>query len=256
MLITFLGFVTGALVGLTGTGGGALLTPLLMILTPYPAGVIIGTDIVTGAFTKLLGVFEHQKLDQVRWRLAMFLIAGALPGTLGGIFLIRVLKDHFIEAQLDHLLRVGLGVTLFGVGFLLPIARLGRSKLRNTLADMQTRQGQLRLASVGAVVGFLVALTSIGSGSLLMIFLLLLTPYRMGELVGTDILFGLASMSLAGAMHVWMGHFDSGLFLRLVVGGLPGVALGSRLTQRLPERHFNWVFSLLYLSLGARLLVG
>ena len=110
--------------------------------------------------------------------------------------------------------------------------------------------------AVGALVGFLVALTSIGSGSLLMVFLLLLTPYPLGELVGTDILYGLATMALAGSMHVRMGHFDSGLFLHIVVGSLPGVVVGSRLTRIIPERYFSWLFTVLYFSLGARLLVG
>ena len=102
----------------------------------------------------------------------------------------------------------------------------------------------------------MVALTSIGSGSLLIVFLLLLTPYPLGELVGTDILYGLATMALAGFMHVRMGHFDSNLLLRLAVGSLPGVVIGSRLTKIIPERYFSWLFTVLYFSLGARLLVG
>jgi len=256
MFITILGFITGTLIGLTGTGGGVLLTPLLMVLTPYPAVVIIGTDIVNGAFTKLLGVFEHRRLGQVRWRLATFLIAGTLPGTVGGVLLLGFLKARLVGSQLDHLLRILLGATLFGVAFLLPFARLGKLKPRPRLVDSQVGGGRLKLMAVGALVGFLVALTSIGSGSLLMIFLLLLTPFPIAELVGTDILYGLATMALAGSFHVWVGHFDSSLFARLIFGALPGVMLGSRLSRIIPERHFNWLFSILYFSLGARLLVG
>jgi hypothetical protein len=89
-----------------------------------------------------------------------------------------------------------------------------------------------------------------------MIFLLLLTPYPLGELVGTDILYGLATMALAGFLHLRMGHFDSSLFLRVVAGSLPGVVLGSRLTRIIPERYFSWLFTILYFSLGTRLLVG
>jgi hypothetical protein len=102
----------------------------------------------------------------------------------------------------------------------------------------------------------MVALTSIGSGSLLMIFLLLLIPLPLARLVGTDILFGLATMALAGTAHLWMGHFNSGLFLKLLAGSIPGVILGSRLTRVIPERYFSWLFSVLYFSLGARLLAG
>ena len=256
MFITLIGFITGILIGLTGTGGGVLLTPLLLVLTPYPAVTLIGTDIVNGAFTKLLGVFEHRRLGQVRWRLATFLIVGTVPGTIGGILLLSSLKSRLVGAQLDHFLRLVLGLTLFCIAFLLPLVRLGKVKPPKTWVDAPGIGARLKLVAVGALVGFLVALTSIGSGSLLMIFLLLLTPYPLGELVGTDILYGLATMALAGFLHVRMGHFDSGLFLRVVAGSLPGVVLGSRLTRIIPERYFSWLFTILYFSLGTRLLVG
>ena len=256
MFITVIGFLTGTLIGLTGTGGGVLLTPLLMVLTPYPAVVLIGTDIVNGAFTKLLGVFEHRRLGQVRWRLATFLIVGTLPGTVGGILLLRFMKARMAGGELDHLLRLALGVTLFGVAILLPLVRLGKIKPPKTWVDTPGASARVKLIVVGALVGFLVALTSIGSGSLLMVFLLLLTPYPLGELVGTDILYGLATMALAGTMHVGMGHFNSSLFLRVVAGSLPGVVVGSRLTRIIPERYFSWLFTVLYFSLGTRLIVG
>jgi hypothetical protein len=256
MLITVIGFITGILIGLTGTGGGVLLTPLLMVLTPYPAVTLIGTDIINGAFTKLLGVFEHRRLGQVRWRLATFLIIGTVPGTFGGILLLSFLKSRLVGAELDHFLRLMLGVTLFCVSILLPLVRLGKIKPPKTWVDAPVISARLKLVAVGALVGFLVAMTSIGSGSLLMVFLLLLTPYPLGELVGTDILYGLATMALAGTLHMRMGHFDSGLFLHVVVGSLPGVVVGSRLTKIIPERYFSWLFTVLYFSLGARLLVG
>lgn len=256
MLITVVGFITGVLIGLTGTGGGVLLTPLLMVLTPYPAVTLIGTDIVNGAFTKLLGVFEHRRLGQVRWGLATFLIIGTVPGTIAGILLLSFLKSRLAAGQLDHLLRLVLGITLFCVSFLLPLVRLGKIKLPTNWVDGPAVSARLGLVVAGAAVGFMVAMTSIGSGSLLMVFLLLLTPYPLGELVGTDILYGLATMALAGSLHLRMGHFDSGLFLHVVLGSLPGVILGSRLTRIIPERYFSWLFTILYFSLGTRLLVG
>jgi uncharacterized protein len=256
MLITVIGFFTGILIGLTGTGGGVLVTPLLMVLTPYPAIVLIGTDIVNGALTKLIGVFEHRRLGQVRWRLASFLIAGTVPGTIGGMLVLNHLKARMGGHELDHFLRLVLGVTLFCVAILLPLVRLGKIKPPKTWMDSPVFSARLNLVAVGALVGFLVALTSIGSGSLLMVFLLVLTPYPLGELVGTDIFYGLATMALAGFMHVRMGHFDSGLLMHLVIGSLPGVVIGSRLTKIIPERYFSWLFTALYFSLGARLLIG
>lgn len=256
MFLTTLGFLTGILIGLTGTGGGVLLTPLLLLLTPYSALVIIGTDIVNGAVTKLVGVFEHQRLEQVHWRLARFLITGSAPGTLFGILVVSLLKTRLHATQLDHVLKIALALTLFSVSLLLPWLRNRQGKLPRSLADFNATGEGLKLVAVGALVGFLVAVTSIGSGSLLMVFLLLLVPLPLGELVGTDILFGLVTMALAGSLHLWMGHFDRDLFLRLVIGALPGVVIGSRLTRRIPDRYFSWVFSVLYFWLGARLLAG
>lgn len=256
MFITILGFITGTLIGLTGTGGGVLLTPLLLIFTPYPAVVVIGTDLVNGAVTKLLGVVEHRRLGQVHWRIAAFLVMGSAPGTVAGILFVGMLKTHLAAAQLDHALKTVLALTLFGVSLFLPFVRNGHFRLAKTSIEPRSTGEGLKLVSVGAVVGFLVAVTSIGSGSLLMVFLLLLVPLPLGALVGTDIMFGLVTMALAGSLHLWMGHFDSGLFLRLTAGALPGVVLGSRLTRLIPERYFSWLFSILYFSLGARLLAG
>ena len=149
-----------------------------------------------------------------------------------------------------------LGVTLFGVSLFLPFARGGRLRLPGQIAESGSRGEAARLAAVGATVGFLVAITSVGSGSLLMIFLLLVVPLPFGKLVGTDLLFGLVTMALAGSLHLAMGHFSLPLFLKLALGALPGVVIGSRLTRWIPERYFSWLFTILYFSLGARLLVG
>jgi uncharacterized membrane protein YfcA len=256
MYLTLLGFVTGILIGLTGTGGGVLLTPLLLLFTSYPAAIIIGTDIINGATTKLLGVFEHRKLDQVRWDLAGFLICGSVPGTLCGGLLVKYLQTHLPAASLDHILKVALAYTLFGVSVLVPFVRSGKSRWPSIMPDLKLISTRAKLILIGALVGFLVALTSIGSGSLLMVFLLFLIPLPAASLVGTDLAFGLATMTLAGSMHLWMGHFDGGLYLRLIVGALPGVVIGSRLTRVVPDRYYSWIFSVLYFSLGWRLLAA
>jgi len=256
MLITLVGLVGGILIGLTGTGGGVLVTPLLLIFTPYPAVVIIGTDILSGAVTKLVGVLEHRRLGQVHWGLAKFLIVGSVPGTVAGIVLIRLLKTHLTVTELDHVLKMILGATLFGVSFLLPLVRGTRGRLLGRGIEPGSARPRVKLLVVGASVGFLVAMTSIGSGSLLMIFLLFLVPMSFAHLVGTDILFGLVTMALAGSLHLALGHFSAGLFLRLAAGAIPGVIIGSRLTRIIPDRYFSWLFSILYFSLGARLLVG
>jgi uncharacterized protein len=265
MLIAILAFITGILVGFTGTGAGVILTPLLLLTTPFSAVTVIGTDLASGALTKLVGVFEHRKLGQVKWKLAAWLLGGSLPGTLIGLAFLRFLELHGSPTRLDHLLRIFLGVTLFGVSMFFPFLR-GRREgsqaggrrlaLGRQLSEARTAGARAVLILVGLVVGFLVSITSVGSGSLLMIALLVLAPLPLGSLVGTDILFGLVTTALAGSLHFEMGHFNSRLFLLLVAGEVPGVVLGSRLTRRIPERAVTWLFSILYFSLGARLLAG
>jgi len=256
MWVIALAFFVGTLIGMTGTGSGVVLTPLLLILTPYPALTIIGTDVVIGTLTRLLGVLEHKRLKQVRWRLGVFLIGGSIPGTVAGGVLVHWMKSHLAAPQIDHALKTVLAILLITVAVFLPIARSRESNLRHTLVEPRTPFEGFKLLATGALVGLLVAVTSIGSGSLMMIFLLLLTPFRAAEMVGTDILFGVGAGALASALHLGMGNLDTGLFLRLLAGTLPGVILGSRLTVRVSERNFSWLFTVLYLALGVRLLVG
>lgn len=256
MLIVAIAFLAGVLIGLTGTGAGVILTPLVMLVTPFPAAVVIGTDLMSGAVTKLAGVWEHRKLGQVDWKLAAWLLGGSVPGTLAGILALHTLELGAPSHEVDRLLRVLLGVTLFAVSFALPFLRGRNFRPRPGPVGKGAVTRKAKLATAGAVVGFLVALTSVGSGSLLMIALLALVPLPLGRLVGTDILFGLVTTALAGSLHFAMGHLDPKLFVLLAAGEVPGVVVGSRLTRRLPERYFTWLFSALYFSLGARLLVG
>ncbi len=256
MLIPFLAFITGMLVGLTGTGAGAILTPLLLLATPFHALTVIGTDLMSGAVTKLAGVFEHRKLGQVQWNLAGYLLGGSVPGSVAGILFINYIKAWMSAAELDHVLKVLLGLTLFSVSLLLPFLRGNKGLSLTGASNLSISNGGLKLVAVGAIVGFLVSMTSVGSGSLLMISLLVLVPLPLGSLVGTDILFGLVTTALAGSLHWEMGNFNMNLFLLLVAGEVPGVIIGSRLTRRIPECYVTWLFSILYFSLGARLLVG
>jgi uncharacterized protein len=255
MMVTLLGFFTGILVGMTGTGAGALLTPLLLLFTPYPVLVVIGTDLVAGVVTKMAGFAGHWKFGRIYWQLGAYIILGSLPGSVAGILLILLLKANLSATHLEASLRGCVGVALFAASISLPYVRRRRlaasGQLRSPLPF--SRAG---FVAVGAVVGFLVALTSVGSGSLLMIFMVAVTPIPITELVGTDIMLGLATTVLASSLHLWMGHFNLGLFGDLALGSVPGVVAGSWLSHRIPERYVSWALSLLYLSLGARLLLS
>lgn len=256
VLIVILAFVTGILVGLSGTGAGVLLTPILLLVTPLRVLTVIGTDLMSGAVTKLAGVLVHRKVGQIRWDLAGYLLAGSIPGSVTSIAFIHFMQTRISMAQLDHAVKVLLGVTLFGVALFLPYLRNRKRPFSAENANLRVSAAGLKLVAVGAVVGFLVSMTSVGSGSLLMIALLALVPLPIGSLVGTDLLFGLVTTALAGSLHWGMGNFNTSLFLVLVAGEVPGVIIGSRLTRWVPERVFTWIFSIFYLLLGARLLTG
>ena len=256
-----LGLITGFLIGLTGTGGGVLLKQLLFLFTSFSATVIIGTSLLVGALAKVVGAIEHRRLGHVHWGLALLLIAGSVPGALLGVLLIQKILSTFLASQLDLFLRWLLALSMFSVAVLLPF--VGQKRKRDVQSNSESaafpdlsRSRQVQFVVVGAGVGFLVALTSVGSGSLMMAFLLLTVPLPLARLVGTDILFGLGATAVAGSLHLWMGHFDGSLFVKLAVGVVPGVVVGSRITRLLPEISFRWIFSLLYFSLAARLLVG
>lgn len=256
-----LGLITGFLIGLTGTGGGVLLTPLLLLSTSFSATVVIGTSLLVDALAKTVGAVEHWRLGNVHWRLALLLFAGSAPGALLGVLLIQKIQSTFLTFQLDLFLRWLLALTMLGVAVCLPF--VGKKRKRSVQSNSESvafphldHRRSVRFVAVGAGVGFLVALTSVGSGSLMMAFLLLTVPLPVARLVGTDILFGLGATAVAGSLHLWMGHFDGSLFVKLAVGIVPGVIVGSRITRLLPEISFQWIFSFVYFSLAAMLLVG
>src|SRR5579875_398319 len=169
MTVPILGFITGILIGLTGTGGGSVLTPLLLLFTPYPALVVVGT--------KLVGFVEHWRLGKIYWRLAGYIILGSLPGSLLGILLIHFLKGHLSAAHLDASLKVFVGLALFAASLSLPYVRKRKMELAGKRpAAPQPHSAPWSFFAVGAVVGFLVAVTSVGSGSLLMVFMLMMVP--------------------------------------------------------------------------------
>ncbi len=229
------------------------MTALLVVLTPVSTLTAVGTSLTVGTVTKVIGVWEHKKFDRVNWKLAAVLLAGSVPGTwLGGV-LLQQLKGQTSAAQLDSYLKYGLALTLAGTALMLPLLRARRKK---------ASQGQIarlyspwQIVLTGFVVGTLVSLVSIGSGSVTMLLLLALVNLPTSELVGTDIFYGLVTVGSAAAMHLWMGHVDGALWLRLLVGSIPGVVLGSRLSGFLSEKGYGWVYAALYVTIAARLVL-
>ncbi len=248
-----IGLVAGLLIGLTGVGVGSVMTALLVVLTPISTLTAIGTSLAVGTVTKMIGVWERHKVDQVNWRLAAFLLAGSVPGTLLGGLLLSNLKGQISASQLDSYLNFGLAFTMAATALVLVFFG-GRRAPAAPLASAPEFSPWQTLA-IGLGVGILVSLTSIGSGSVTLLLLVLLFSIPASGLVGTDIFYGLVTVASAAAIHLWMGHVDGALWLKLLVGSVPGVVIGTRLAGRLPEKGYGWISAALYVSIAARLVM-
>jgi hypothetical protein len=227
---------------------------LLVVLTPISTLTAVGTSLAVGAVTKVLGVWEHHKFQRVNWRLAGFLLGGSVPGTILGGALVATLKAQISASRLDTLLNYVLAVTMALTALMLPLLR-ARKAAGGIAPSRGGAYSPWRILLIGFGVGILVSLTSIGSGSVTMLLLLLLVGLPTSELVGTDIFYGLVTVGAAAALHLWMGHVDGGLWLRLLAGSLPGVVLGSRLAGVVSEKGYGWIYTALYISIAARLVL-
>jgi uncharacterized membrane protein YfcA len=248
------GFVVGLLVGLTGLGGGILMTPLLMLGVGMPAAAAVGTDLAYATLTKLAGTWQHCRQGTVDARIVWRLAAGSVPATLVAVGLLVWLQEQHAD-RADVWLERAIGAALLLAAFLM-IRRLisARRSVDEALAGPVVVPGWGKLAAVGAVGGFMVGLTSIGSGSLIMALLVLVCTLRPERLVGTDIAHATLLVGAAALAHLAVGDVDLAVAGALVVGSVPGVLIGSRLVVRVPKRPLQFGLAGLLLTTGAQLL--
>lgn len=252
--VAAVGLVVGFLVGLTGTGGGALLTPLL-ILTGWATPVVaVGTDLVWGTLTKATGAFVHWRQGTVNFTIVKRLLLGSVPGAVAGLALLAHLRSRGVAAM-DHLVVRTLGIALICVAASLFLRCFGPRRTPVS-AEIESPSGPAWLATlVGAVVGFLVSLTSVGSGSLIIACLVLLyrsTPIR--RIVGSDIVHALVLVGIAALGHLGIGSVNVPLLRALLIGSIPGVWLGSKITAVVPEQALRPLMGSTLLFLGYKLL--
>ena len=252
--ISIAGLFVGFLIGLTGMGGGALMTPILIFLGVRPT-VAIGTDLVYAAITKIFGGTLHLKQRSVDLTLVFFLALGSVPGSLIAVNIIKRMSA-VSEAGVDEFLTHALGLTLLLVAATLLIRPFVQSRTpRQTLCMARKRRHHLYTVLLGFVVGFLVGLTSVGSGTLILIALLMLYPYLVtSKIVGTDVFHGAILVSAAGLAHFTVGNVNLPIVGSLLVGSIPGVLLGSRLSVQVPEMVLRPILATVLLVSGWRLI--
>jgi uncharacterized membrane protein YfcA len=234
MVMAF-GLGVGILIGLTGIGGGSLMTPLLVLFAGVPPVMAIGTDLAYGAVTKTLGGWRHWRKGTVDLGVTLWLAVGSVPGSLLGVWLLGRLQDAYGTGFEPVLL-----ATIAGALFIVAITVLGRALFMPRLVERErervglTPRTKAMAAALGAFLGLVVGVTSVGSGALIGLALILvfrLTPHRV---VGTDVLHAAILLWAAGFAHFVSGNVDLGLMATILVGSLPGVWIGTQLITHVP----------------------
>ena len=244
VLAILAGFAIGAIVGLTGVGGGSLMTPLLIGVFRLHPALAIGTDLWFAALTKAGGSVAHYRLGHVELRVAGRLLAGSLPATVATIGWMHLADG---APAWNRALTVALGLGLLLTALSVALRRAWTAIGLRLERSLPARRRDALTIAAGALLGVLVSLSSIGAGALGATLLLLLYPRLSAQsIVGTDIAHAVPLTLVAGIGHASLGHVDWALLGTLLVGSLPGIWLGARVTRLLPER---WVRSALCLSL-------
>jgi len=256
------GLLVGFLVGLTGVGGGSLMTPFLVGVVGVPAPTAVGTDLTFATLTKLTGSFQHFRQRTVNVELAVFLGLGSIPAGLLGVGTLEWIKGAFDPATVESIMVTIIAVTLVVVGVSLIFREYFMPKGRrpprpgawNGKGPMGT-QRRILTVLLGAFGGYLVGLTSIGSGSVMAVLLLLFYPIAPAVIVGTDITHAMVLSFVVGIAHMTQGNVNFGLAGTLLLGGIPGVLVGSRLAPYIPAKPLKAILAIMLIFVGVRLLL-
>jgi len=241
------GLAVGVLVGMTGMGGGSLMTPMLILIFGFDPKTAVGTGIVHGAIFKSFGAVRHSQLGNVDTRLALWMLAGSGPASLVGVQLASSFSDSAASAMTKI---VGASLILGGIGF-----------LAKTFVRRAPVEGEFRITLrvkvlailIGATFGFIVGLTSVGSGTFFGLALLLLFPLTATRVVGTDLLHAALLLWIAGAGYMLHGNVDFHAISYLLIGSIPGVLIGSNLSIRVPEHALRIGFAFVLILSGLKL---
>ncbi|MFM9888959.1 MAG: sulfite exporter TauE/SafE family protein [Burkholderiales bacterium] len=252
---TLSGFLVGATVGLTGVGGGSLMTPLLVMLFGISPAVAVGTDLLYAGITKAGGSVVHSNRGGVRWKIALLLAAGSVPSA---VLTTMVLRDvGHLQESVSSAVRSGLGVmlliTAFSIFFRDHLNKFVRGRHAGH-GDVSAQMQNVATVALGVALGGLVTLTSVGAGALGAAALAMLYPrLSTHHVVGTDIAHAVPLTLVAGAGHMALGTVNYWLLASLLLGSLPGVWLGSRYCGKLPERPVRNCLAIVLFVVGARL---
>jgi uncharacterized membrane protein YfcA len=249
--IVLFGLGIGVLVGMTGMGGGSLMTPLLILIFGIQPTTAIGTDIFYSAVTKTVGGWRHFRMQTVNMELVKWLAMGSVPSAVIGVAIVSVLADHIGEDRLDALVYAVLGGTLLMVG----IITLARALILRSLIDERDRfkverRHKVAAIVIGATTGFVIGVTSAGSGTVIAI--LLIAVYRLApkRVVGTDVFHAAILLWAAGIAHWIGGNVDFVLAANILLGSVPGVVIGAALSDKAPQGFIRTALGVVLIGSG------
>lgn len=252
LLYILAGASVGFIVGITGIGGGALMTPLLLLFG-FPPNIAVGTDLMYASLTKASGVVGHHKQKHVHWKLVKLLALGSIPASLITGYL---LQFFFTDAEdYESLIKNSLGFMLLLTAFIVIFRnQLQALVLKNKQHGTNSNRNRDALTLfMGIALGALVTLTSVGAGAIGTAILMLLYPaMRSSHIVGTDIAHAVPLTACAGLIHMSMGNVDFGLLLALLAGSIPAIQLGSKVSHHLPENILKPLLASILFVLGAK----
>ena len=246
------GFGVGAIVGMTGVGGGSLMTPLLLTVFKLNPAVAIGTDLWFASITKTVGSVAHHDAGHVEWRITRLLLAGSIPASLATVALMHLTG---VTKGWAAALTLSLGIALLLTAVTVAYKRVWQGVgLRLERWIPEQRKPALTVAC-GLVLGVLVSLSSIGAGAIGATLILLLYPrLKSHEIVGTDIAHAVPLTLVAGIGHATLGHVEWGLLGALLVGSIPGIWIGAQLTRTMPERLVRTLLCIALVSAGLKVI--
>ncbi len=254
-----IGFLVGFVVGLTGVGGGSLMTPILVLGFSISPAIAVGTDLLYAAITKSTGIFVHHARNTIDWNIVKLLSVGSIPATCLSIFILK----HMLASGIDYeqLITTTLSFALILTSLVLLFkSQIQKLSQNERLSGIKALHRQLRKPLTifsGALIGFLVTISSVGAGALGAAILFFLYPrMRAISIVGTDLAHAVPITAIAGLGHAHLGTVDYLLLGSLLIGSIPGIYLGSNLGSYLPERIMRPALATMLFMIGIRFAIS
>lgn len=259
-LLCCLSFGVGIVVGLTGVGGASLITPMLILVFQVPTAIAISSDVVAATLMKVVGGFKHWRQQTLDPTVVKWMSLGSVPGALAGLVLFHGIKDHWSEDWNQLLLRLLgsliLAMTLIGIGQLVLSQFFPGMQLPVLPAlNLDTWSGRVATLAIGSLLGFLVGLTSVSSGSMFALVLMAFFQLDARKLVGTDLSQAAILLSFTSIGHIGFGSVDWGLVGAIWFGSVPGVLLGAKLCQFVPQQALRAVLYTILMMVSWKLVV-